>query len=192
MDGRLKSESAGSNQTAIRRFKNHVRRLDSPIDVPSKHDSSHALRLIPTPHDGHAQSRRHGTDDSQPRSRSEYAECPHGAVLRSTRLRRADHHGRHVTLPQWSGLRAHAGAPPGTRRRVPDLRSGAPFVDDNLWPGEGPDKQTLCIVSTDPRALAAGRFTSFLVDCRQFQRPLSELRALESRESESMRAFAKA
>jgi hypothetical protein len=72
------------------------------------------------------------------------------------------------------------------------LRSGATFLDDSRWPGEGPDEQNLRIVFTDPEALTAVRFTSFLRDCRQLQRPLSELRALESRESERMRAFVKA
>jgi hypothetical protein len=71
-------------------------------------------------------------------------------------------------------------------------RSGATFLDGSPWPGEGPDEQNLHIVFTDPDALAAVRFTSFLRDCRRLQRPLPELRALESHEADRMRAFVKA
>jgi hypothetical protein len=71
-------------------------------------------------------------------------------------------------------------------------RSGATFFDDNPWPGEGPEAQNLHIVFTDPAALAAVRFTSFLRNCRDLERPWSELQALESHESEHMRAFVKA
>ena len=42
---------------------------------------------------------------------------------------------------------------------------------------------------TDPDALAAIRFTSFLRDCRRIERPLAELRALEAGEAESIRNF---
>jgi hypothetical protein len=70
-----------------------------------------------------------------------------------------------------------------------NLHSGATFFDDNPWPDDGSDKQSLKIVFTDPEALAAVRFTSFLRDCRRLERPLSELRALESLECERMRAF---
>jgi hypothetical protein len=71
------------------------------------------------------------------------------------------------------------------------LRRGAIFLDDRPWPGDGPDKQNLRIVFTDPEALVAVRFTSFLRDCQRLQQPLSELRALESLESERMRDLVK-
>lgn len=71
-------------------------------------------------------------------------------------------------------------------------RSGAAFLDDDPWPDASSDERNLHIVFTDPDALEAVRFTSFMRDCRRIQQPLSELRALEAREADGMRAFVKA
>jgi hypothetical protein len=107
---------------------------------------------------------------------------------------RVDASGQEVLLDE---LRHRVWAEEDRRRRqlgaeFQNLRNGATFIDDSPWPGEGPDQQNLNIVFTDPEALAAVRFTPFLRDCRRLQRPLSELRALESLECEHMRAFVKA
>ncbi len=54
---------------------------------------------------------------------------------------------------------------------------------------EAPDERNLLVVFSGPDALAAVRFVSFLRDCRRIERPLAELRALESQEAERMRQF---
>jgi hypothetical protein len=107
---------------------------------------------------------------------------------------RVDASGQEALLDE---LRHRVWAEEDRRRRqlgaeFQNLRNGATLFDDNPWPGDGPDHQSLKIVFTDPEALAAVQFTSFLRDCRRLQRPSSELRALESLECERMRAFAKA
>lgn len=71
-------------------------------------------------------------------------------------------------------------------------RSGAAFLDDKPWPETSPHEQNLRIVFSDPDALAAVRFVSFMRDCRRIQRPLSELLGFEAREAESIRAFVRA
>lgn len=70
-----------------------------------------------------------------------------------------------------------------------EQRLGACFLDDEPWEREAPDERNLLVVFSDPAALAAVRFTSFLRDCRRIERPLAELRALQAREAERMRAF---
>lgn len=66
---------------------------------------------------------------------------------------------------------------------------GACFLDDHPWEYQAPDERNLLVVFSDPDALAAVRFVSFLRDCRRIERPLAELRALESREAARMREF---
>ena len=70
-----------------------------------------------------------------------------------------------------------------------EQRRGACFLDDDPWEHEGPDECSLLVVFSDPDALGAVRFTSFLSDCRRIERPLDELRALEAREADRMRDF---
>ena len=70
-----------------------------------------------------------------------------------------------------------------------EQRRGACFLDDDPWEHEGPDECNLLVVFSDPDALGAVRFTSFLSDCRRIERPLDELRALEAREADRMRDF---
>ncbi len=70
-----------------------------------------------------------------------------------------------------------------------ERRLGACFLDDQPWEREDAPERNLLVVFSDPQALAAVRFTSFLRDCRRIERPLAELRALEAREAERMRAF---
>ncbi len=55
------------------------------------------------------------------------------------------------------------------------------------WEYQDPNERYLLVVFSDPDALAAVRFTSFLRDCRRIARPLAELRALEVREAKRMR-----
>ena len=68
-------------------------------------------------------------------------------------------------------------------------RQAVCFLDDDPWEGAPPRERNLHVVFSDPEALAAVRFTSFLRDCRRIERPLIELRALEVREAKRMRAF---
>jgi hypothetical protein len=70
-----------------------------------------------------------------------------------------------------------------------EQRQGACYLDDNPWEHEDSDERNLLVVFSDPEALAAVRFTSFLRDCRRIERPLAELRALQAREAERMRSF---
>lgn len=70
-----------------------------------------------------------------------------------------------------------------------EQRQGACFLDDHPWEAQDPDEHNLLIVFSDPDALAAVRFTSFLRNCRCIERPLAELRALEAREAGRMRDF---
>ncbi len=63
------------------------------------------------------------------------------------------------------------------------------FLDDHPWEYQPPDERNLLVVFSDPEALAAVRFASFLNDCRRIGSPLAELRALEAREAEGMREF---
>jgi hypothetical protein len=66
---------------------------------------------------------------------------------------------------------------------------GVCYLDDQPWEHEDPNERNLQVVFSDPKALAAVRFTSFLRDCRRIERPLVELRALEVREAQHMRDF---
>ena len=66
---------------------------------------------------------------------------------------------------------------------------GVCFLDDQPWENQDPNERNLLVVFSDPDALAAVRFTSFLRDCRRIERPLAELRALEVREAKRMRDF---
>lgn len=70
-----------------------------------------------------------------------------------------------------------------------EQRRRACFLDDHPWEYQPPDERNLLVVFSDPEALAAVRFTSFLRDCRCMERPLAELHALEAREAERMREF---
>lgn len=63
------------------------------------------------------------------------------------------------------------------------------FLDDHPWEDQRPDERNLLVVFSDPEALAAVRFATFLNDCRRMGRPLAGLRALEAREAERMREF---
>lgn len=66
---------------------------------------------------------------------------------------------------------------------------GACFLDDAPWEASPPDECNLLVVFSDPDALGAVRFASFLRDCRRIERPLAELRALEACEARRMREF---
>ena len=68
-------------------------------------------------------------------------------------------------------------------------RQGVCFLDDHPWAYEDPNERNLLVVFSDPCALAAVRFTSFMRDCRRIERPLSELRALQANEAVRMRDF---
>ena len=68
-------------------------------------------------------------------------------------------------------------------------RHGGCFLDDHPWEHQDPNERNLLVVFSDPDALAAVRFTSFLRDCRRIERPLTELRALQAREAKRMRDF---
>jgi len=70
-----------------------------------------------------------------------------------------------------------------------EQRQGVCFLDDQPWEHQDPRERNLLVVFSDPDALAAVRFTSFLRDCRRIERPLAELRALEAREAKRMREF---
>ncbi len=70
-----------------------------------------------------------------------------------------------------------------------EQRLGACFLDDQPWEHQDPNERNLLVVFSDPGALAAVRFTSFLRDCRRIERPLTELRALEAGEAKRMRDF---
>lgn len=70
-----------------------------------------------------------------------------------------------------------------------EQHQGVCFLDDQPWEHEDPDESNLLVVFSDPGALAAVRFTSFLRDCRRIEHPLTELRALEVREAQRMRDF---
>jgi hypothetical protein len=70
-----------------------------------------------------------------------------------------------------------------------EQRLGACFLDAEPWERENTDERNLLVVFSDPDALAAVRFTSFLRDCRRIERHLDELRAWQAREGERMRAF---
>jgi hypothetical protein len=70
-----------------------------------------------------------------------------------------------------------------------EQRLGACFLDDHPWEYEDPTERNLLVVFSDPDALAAVRFTSFLRDCRRIERPLAELRALEMHEAQRMRDY---
>jgi hypothetical protein len=74
-------------------------------------------------------------------------------------------------------------------RLFSEQRLGACFLDDHPWDNQDPDERNLLVVFSDPDALAAVRFTSFLRDCRCIERPLAELRGLEAREAERMCNF---
>lgn len=73
--------------------------------------------------------------------------------------------------------------------RFSGQRAGACFLDPEPWEREDPDERNLLVVFSDPDALAAVRFASFLRDCKRIERPLDELRALQAREAERMRRF---
>lgn len=66
---------------------------------------------------------------------------------------------------------------------------GVCFLDDHPWEHGDPNERNLLVVFSDPDALAAVRFTSFLRDCRRLERPLAELRALQACEAQRMREF---
>lgn len=68
-------------------------------------------------------------------------------------------------------------------------RRRACFLDDQPWEYQTPDERNLLVVFSDPEALAAVRFASFLNDCRRIENPLAELHALEASEAERMREF---
>ena len=70
-----------------------------------------------------------------------------------------------------------------------EQRQGVCFLDDHPWEHQDPKERNLLVVFSDPDALAAVRFTSFLRDCRRIERPLADLRALEAREAKAMRDF---
>lgn len=70
-----------------------------------------------------------------------------------------------------------------------EQKLGTCFQDDGPWEHQAPDERNLLVVFSDPSALAAVRFNTFRRDCRRIERPLAELRALEAREAERMRAF---
>ena len=70
-----------------------------------------------------------------------------------------------------------------------EQRQGICFLDEQPSGQVGPDECNLLVVFSDPDALGAARFTSFLRDCRRIERPLAELRALEAREAGRMREF---
>jgi hypothetical protein len=70
-----------------------------------------------------------------------------------------------------------------------EQRQGVCFLDDDPWEHQDPNERNLLVVFSDPDALAAVRFTSFLRDCQRIERPLAELRALEVRETKRMRDF---
>lgn len=70
-----------------------------------------------------------------------------------------------------------------------EQRQGACFLDEQPWENEDPNERNLLVVFSDPAALAAVHFTSFLRDCRRIERPLAELRALEAGEAQRMRDF---
>jgi hypothetical protein len=74
-------------------------------------------------------------------------------------------------------------------QRFCEQRQGACFLDDHPWEYQDPNERSLLVVFSDPDALAAVRFTSFLCDCRRIERPLAELRALEVRQAKRMRDF---
>lgn len=63
------------------------------------------------------------------------------------------------------------------------------FMDDHPWEHQEPNERNLLVVFSDPDALEAVRFVSFLRDCRRIERPLAELRVLEAREAQGMRNF---
>jgi hypothetical protein len=71
------------------------------------------------------------------------------------------------------------------------MRSGLPLRRVRWHPCEhqDPNERNLLIVFSDPDALAAVRFTSFLRDCRRIERPSPELHALEVCEAKHMRDF---
>ena len=70
-----------------------------------------------------------------------------------------------------------------------EQRQGTCFLDDHPWEHQDPNERNLLVVFSDPDALAAVRFKSFLRDCRRIERPLAELRALEVHETKRMRDF---
>lgn len=70
-----------------------------------------------------------------------------------------------------------------------EQRQAVCFLDDQPWEYQDPNERNLLVVFSDPDALAAIRFTSFLRDCRRIERPLAELGALELREAQRMRDF---
>jgi hypothetical protein len=80
------------------------------------------------------------------------------------------------------------------RRRELGLRFGEQclgvcFLDAEPWERKTTDERNLLVVFSDPYALAAVRFTSFLRDCRLIERRLDELRAWQAHEAERMCAF---
>lgn len=77
----------------------------------------------------------------------------------------------------------------GLARLFCEQGEGVCYMDDQPGKYEDPNERNLQVVFSDPDALAAVRFTSFLRDCRRIERPLVELRALEVREAERMRDF---
>lgn len=70
-----------------------------------------------------------------------------------------------------------------------ESRQGLCFLDDHPWEYQDPSERNLLVVFSDPDALAAVRFASFLRDCRRIERPLADLRTLEAREAQRMRDF---
>lgn len=70
-----------------------------------------------------------------------------------------------------------------------ESRQGLCFMDDHPWQDQEPGERNLLVVFSDPDALAAVRFASFLRDCRRIERPLADLRTLEEREAKRMRDF---
>lgn len=70
-----------------------------------------------------------------------------------------------------------------------EQRQGLCFLDDQPWEYQDPGERNLLVVFSDPDALAAVRFASFLRDCRYIERPLADLRTLEAREAQRMRDF---
>lgn len=70
-----------------------------------------------------------------------------------------------------------------------ESRQGLCFLDDHPWEYQDPGERSLLVVFSDPDALAAVRFASFLRDCRRIERPLADLRTLEDREAQRMRDF---
>lgn len=68
-----------------------------------------------------------------------------------------------------------------------ERRQAVCWLDDTPYEHEPADEQNLRVIFSDPDALAAVRFGSFLRDCRRIARPLAELQALREPEAERMR-----